>query len=213
MTTRTQSYSGTDQARKPAGAPGSAGGQFASRTWAEPDVAIREISDEEYNADGSYTFPPRPRSAAQHIDFWTRVPLPEEKLEKLTKRYPAVREGIAEKAGLAAADAYKKENPDPTLFRSAGPKRDAEAAAWQQEVGRVFDAAAAEATKHMPPVIYRTSVRPILRAHQMYVYAGPLPEPERQAVHDHEVVVDGRAMTVKQIYEAYELQHMYKDLV
>ena len=90
MTTKTQRYPG-QQARRPTGSPGSTGGQFAEKMHAEPDLAIREISDEEYNADGSYAYPPRPRSAAQHIDFWTRVPLPEDRLKTLATRYPAIR--------------------------------------------------------------------------------------------------------------------------
>lgn len=212
MTTKTQRYPG-QQARRPTGSPGSTGGQFAEKMHAEPDLAIREISDEEYNADGSYAYPPRPRSAAQHIDFWTRVPLPEDRLKTLATRYPAIRRAIGDTAGLDAAEAYKDDHPDPTLRMAPGPMRDAAAVAWQQEVGRVFDAAAQEATKHMPPAVYRTSVRPILRAHQMYVYAGPLPKEEREAVYNHEMVVDGRVMTVKEIYEAYELKRLENELL
>lgn len=212
MTTKTQRYPG-QQARRPTGSPGSTGGQFAEKMHAEPDLAIREISDEEYNADGSYAYPPRPRSAAQHIDFWTRVPLPEDRLKTLATRYPKIRQAIGDRAGLDAAEAYKDDHPDPTLRMAPGPMRDAAAVAWQQEVGRVFDAAAQEATKHMPPAVYRTSVRPILRAHQMYVYAGPLPKEEREAVYNHEMVVDGRVMTVKEIYEAYELKRLENELL
>lgn len=213
MTTKMQNYARADQARVPAGVPGSAGGQCAARALADSDVAIRDLSDEEYNADGSYAFPPRPRSAAQHIDFWTRVPLPEEKLETLIQRYPAVREGLGEEAGAHAANAYRRENPDPALRMMSGKERDAKVAAWQEEVGRVFDAAAARATAHMPQVVYRTSVRPIVRAHQMYKYAGPLPRDEREVVYNHEMVVDGRTMTVKEIWKAYELERMTNDLV
>ena len=172
-------------------------------------MAIRELSDEEYNADGSYSYPPRPRSAAQHIDFWTRVPLPEEKLETLMARYPAVREGLGEIAGTRAAAAYRREHPDPGIRRA--PTHIVEA--WQAEVGKVFDAAAEKATAHMPAKIFRTSVRPIARAHQMYVYSRPLAEEDRQKVFDLEMHVDGRTMTVKEIYEAYELAILTKELL
>lgn len=205
MSLMTAQYPGADQPRDRLG-------QFASVAKMGPEVAIRELSDEEYNADGSYAFPPDPRSAAQHIAFWTSVPLPDEKLAVLLARYPEIRQQTGIDAGNAAAEAYKRDHDDPTRF-SDSKKAKAEGEKWKAEVGRVWQAAHDKAVAPMPERIYRTTVRPLLRAHQMNAYKSPLPADDQYAVLAHEMVVDGQTMTVEQIVNAYRLDLLTNELI
>ncbi len=64
-----------DQPRHPPGTP--LGGQFLARlSPPAAEVDLRELlSDDEHNADGTYWFPPAPRSARQAIAFWMTVAL------------------------------------------------------------------------------------------------------------------------------------------
>lgn len=72
--------------RQPVGIP--SGGQFAPERRLEPLTSLGgAISDEEYNRDGSWQFPPRPRSAKQHIAFWASTPIPDEVLANMTTAF------------------------------------------------------------------------------------------------------------------------------
>lgn len=205
MTTTTSRYASADQARMPSGTP--VGGQFSTQPRMVPEVAIRELSDAEYNADGSYTFPPSPRSAAQHIAFWESVPLPESMLAATMTEYAKMREEIGVKAAEAAVAKWKESNPDPTRY--ANDKwaiRDGEK--WSADARAVHRAAFDAAVADMPRKIFRTSARPLLRAHQMFGYGASLIAAERAIVLAHEVVVDGKAMTVQQVEDTYHLSRI-----
>lgn len=45
------------------------------------------MTDEDYNKDGSWIFPPRPRSAGQHVAFWSKAQIPDEVLARLIKTF------------------------------------------------------------------------------------------------------------------------------
>src|SRR5690625_1814037 len=117
-----QTYTAADRAREPVGT--TAGGQFAKRYMREPDVAMDHLSDDEYNADGSHEYPPYPRSAEQHISFWTSVPLPEDRLGILMERYDEIRDALEAGAGLRATREWEAANPFPDLAASS-PERPA----------------------------------------------------------------------------------------
>lgn len=197
------------QARQPSGVPN--GGQFREEQKAVATVTLPEISDEQYNQDGSYRYPPAPRSAVQHIKFWESVPLPDEKLDALISGYSKLREQVGIEAGNAAAEAWKRTHPDPTEHTNY-PKAGA-VERWQADGMAVHKAAYDEAIAPMPERIYRTTVRPLLRAHQMHYYAGALPRSERSVVHDHTVVVDGKPMTVQQVEDTYRLSRITAKLM
>ena len=80
-----------DQPRHPAGTP--PGGPFLARLNPEAaDVDLRELlPDEEHNADGTYWFPPAPRSARQAIGFWMTVEVPDRVLRRLRDAHRQVR--------------------------------------------------------------------------------------------------------------------------
>ncbi|MHB1063927.1 MAG: hypothetical protein ACYC1Z_05430 [Georgenia sp.] len=83
------------------------------------------------------------------------------------------------------------------------PIRDGEK--WKKDVESVFNKAFDRAVSQMPEHIYCTSVRPLVRAHQMRTYSNPLSAEDKQAVFAHEMVLDGRALTVQQIEDLYRL--------
>lgn len=45
------------------------------------------LSDEEWNQDGTYLFPPAPRNADQHLAFWMRVRIPDAILDQVKYVY------------------------------------------------------------------------------------------------------------------------------
>jgi hypothetical protein len=80
-----------DQPRHPPGTP--PGGRFLARLNPETaDVDLRELlPDDEHNADGTYWFPPAPRSARQAIGFWMTVEVPDRVLRQLRDAHRQVR--------------------------------------------------------------------------------------------------------------------------
>ena len=53
---------------------------------------MRELlRDEEHNADGTYWFPPAPRSASQTVSFWMTVEVPDRVLRRLRDAHRQVR--------------------------------------------------------------------------------------------------------------------------
>jgi hypothetical protein len=173
-------------------------------------VAIRETSDEEYNQDGSYAYPPAPRSAEQHITFWESVPIPDTKLTATITAYKQMREQVGIEAAEEAVERWKVSNPDPTQFSTRAQKQGEK---WSNDAGAVYDAAFAQAVAPLPETIYRTSVRPLVRAHQMRLYSRPLPQSERQKVLDYELLVDGQVLTVQQIEDLYQLSQIGNQII
>ena len=80
-----------NQSRHPPGTP--PGGQFLARLNPEAaEVDLRELlPDDEHNADGTYWFPPAPRSASQTISFWMTVEVPDRVLRQLRDAHRQVR--------------------------------------------------------------------------------------------------------------------------
>lgn len=66
------------------------GGQFAEKIHPEAGVvSIPELveSDDEWNADGTFAFPPIGRSPRQAIAFWLTVEIPDVVLDRFTQAY------------------------------------------------------------------------------------------------------------------------------
>lgn len=171
-----------------------------------PEVAIRELTDEEYNADGTYAFPPHPRSLEQHIAFWESVPIPDEKLTQVLNAYGDMIADDTREEAARVVDEWKIRNPDPTE-RSRSQKAFDDARLWKEEGSLVFNEAL-ERGRRSAPTIYRTSIRPIIRAGQMMIYGRPLQEDEMERLRQHEMVINGQVQTVGQIYETYQLDRL-----
>lgn len=72
------------QPRTPPGV--STGGQYAATPREESPVSL-QLPAREYNADGTFEFPPIARDAEQLVDFWLRVPVPDQVLHQLRAEY------------------------------------------------------------------------------------------------------------------------------
>ncbi len=175
-----------DGPRQPAGIP--AGGQFAVGHHAESLVSLDtgDLSDAEYNADGTFAYPPYPRSAVQHMEFWATVPIPDIVLERVSTAY---------KIG---AMRYGERYPYNTeLGRQNSVYRED----WRRR---------AELHKQewagKPTSLYNPMVRPMVRAAQLYWYADALPPEEREQVVTARITLPSdRERTVQEVVEFYRL--------
>ena len=192
--------------RQPAGRP--EGGEFAERIKPGADVSLH-LSDEEYNADGTYLFPPEPRSAEQHFAFWWRVPIPDEIMADVTEAYWRNREEKITEACEAAADAWKKENPDPTLPgmpRIKNKDYHYVVQGWKNGVRAVWDQTEAEEQQARPQSIPPTHMRSVLRAYNAIQYGKVLPEEEYVKVWEQELPwTGGETAKVEWLYHTYRL--------
>ncbi len=143
----------TEPLRHPGGTPD--GGRFATTSRQEPDVTLAHLSDEEYNADGTFEFPPMPRSVEQHVAFWSRVPVPDPIIARARVHYGRF---LGEWRG-DQLEAWQREHPVPPRKKDWDPWRAAR------------DAAAAEIDSAHPSQIPTVIARPLIRAAQMARYA------------------------------------------
>lgn len=71
--------------REPKGIP--IGGQFATSGLDEADFDLAPLTDDEYNQEGSFSFPPPPRNLSQLVRFWRTVPISDSILVRMTEAY------------------------------------------------------------------------------------------------------------------------------
>lgn len=102
------------QPRRPQGTSG--GGQFTHSRRPEVDVELQRVgtarSDVDYNADGTFEFPPVARSYAQLVSFWLSCRVPESAIRQMQIGYVELMEGWHTSAGAAWVD----ENPPPAEY-------------------------------------------------------------------------------------------------
>lgn len=92
-------------------------GRYAESARTDAPVALM-ISDEDYNRDGTYAYPPEPRSGAQVVAFWERVHVPEVVLRQMQIAF-------ADKQKLVRAEALKpwqRDHPEPAKYPKWGRK-------------------------------------------------------------------------------------------
>lgn len=197
--TTTDPYAGpgTEQLRQPGGIP--AGGQFATMSRRETDVTLAHLSDEDYNADGSFEYPPIPRSVEQHVAFWSRVKVPDAVCARVRAAYVEQTEAWQQQQ----ADAWIGANPVPGGVFGA---KTAELERYRAAKQAAIDAIDAGRPASIPAVL----ARPLIRAAQMARYAKWL---ETQEEYDRvlETEIDlGEAepWTVRQTLDYYHLDEL-----
>lgn len=158
--------------RQPSGQP--TGGEFAEEARDSSEVALDGLSDAEYNAEGTYMFPPRPRSLGQHISFWESVPIPDDIMANVQAQYPINRQEQVTAACHAAVDDWKQSNPDPTGLGQPYIKDNdyhRVVQAWKNSVDAVWEATEDKEYSSRPGEIPTVEMRTVLRAHHMNQYA------------------------------------------
>lgn len=182
----------TEPLRHPGGTPD--GGRFATMSRQEPDVTLAHLSDEEYNADGTFQYPPMPRSVAQHVAFWSRVPVPDAIIARVRAAY------IEDVIGWRGdqIEAWAAQHPVPKHKRDWDPWREAR------------DRAGAEIDASRPAEIPSVLARPLIRAAQMARYAQWF-----QAREEYDAVLETSVdvgteepWTVQQVLDVYKLDRL-----
>jgi hypothetical protein len=156
-------------------------------------VAVWERTDEQHNAEGTLAYPASPRSAAQVIAFWETVHIPDSALDAFTAEHEAMRQQYVEDAVAEKLERWKKENPDflRTFLPDSPPSEH-----WQKNLKEAEREIRATATvSRLRPSRARTA----LRVYELIQAALCLDGPESAAVLAHEIVLDGRVRTVKEI--------------
>ena len=187
----------TEQPRQPGGTP--SGGRFAQMTRREPDVTLAHLSDEDYNADGTFEYPPIPRSVEQHVAFWSRVKVPDPIIARVRNEYVVQVNAYRD----AQMDAWDDAHPVPTGVFGA---KSAELAAHSE--ARKAAGVAVDETR--PGAIPAVLARPLIRAAQMARYARWL---ETQEQYDEVLATEidlgeARPWTVRDTLEAYHLDEL-----
>lgn len=137
---------------------------------AVPDLApddgdMGEASEwDDYNSDGTYSYPPAPVCAEQVVAFWRRCPIPDAVLAQVQRTHPDVRQVLVQRRieELHPASGRPKEKLLNAESKSA-------AAAWDQAHQRAI----AEAEAEFPPApMPGAQVRTIVRAMRATIQAG-----------------------------------------
>lgn len=129
--------------------PRSHNGQYATTPRAESQVSLA-LSDQEYNAEGTFAFPPIARSYEQAVDFWMRVPVPDRVLHQLQVEY--------HEAQVASRSAAIHAEPEPERMRHGR-----ETPQWQEWFERA-NAIEVRMLQEHPDSISPVLARPIARA-------------------------------------------------
>lgn len=201
--------------RQPQGIP--TGGQFAPERKPEPLTSLGgAISDEDYNREATWQFPPRPRSARQHIAFWASTPIPDDVLSNMTRAF-YLRNANVLVANHDKLDADFKKVWLPQA-KNLVYKRDSNAAidAEERRMQEAFDAyRIAHAPDYLgetPLKIDQTDARTIARAALMYDAAQQtnrqFTQDEKDAVLDFPVELTTGTTTVYGVEETYRLWAM-----
>ncbi len=181
------------------------GGRFTHSSHPESDVMLSEVgylelSDDEYNADGTYSFPPMPRSAEQHLRFWMRVPVPDSVLQqvadvyslKRAQRYNSIRHTLGPAWWAKMSRQEKKE------YAKQGITTLEQFIEQQQGLER---------QKH-PMAIAPQEARAIVRGYSILKYGGRLPKSEQRKILPFKISVIGGELPLSEFDRRYPFDEM-----
>lgn len=184
------------QPRLPKGAPD--GGEWRALEGEMGGFDLRAMGDDEYNANGSFEYPPAPRSAEQVLMFWANVPVSDTILELIEVTYNATRM-------QALTDLFNQKRTqylgDRNLQRDL--VRDGVTSAEQYAQSFVD-----EAVETHPGSVRRDDVRQVARAAQAYHQAERLSPDERAKVLSAEVFLNtqgGTTLTIEAVEQRFGL--------
>ncbi|WP_251153799.1 hypothetical protein [Cellulosimicrobium sp. Marseille-Q4280] len=124
-------------------------GRYSHAERSESPVSL-QLPARDYNADGTFEFPPIARDAEQLVDFWMRVPVPDQVLHQLRAEYHAAQY-------QARADEIAQ-IPEPEKFSHGQVSREWDA--WFTRVNELE----VEMTRQHPAAISQVLARPLARA-------------------------------------------------
>lgn len=177
-------------------------GRFEAMPHTSSGVSLmEELSDEEYNAEGTYRFPPNPRSWEQNAKFWATCPITDGQLREFINYYrqdyrhdPKVNE-------------YAKEIMREWYLEHPGfnVAPDGELAQWDVQAYAEWERAR-DAYPHRKRRIHPAHARPIVRAAQMYEWSRYLGQEAIAKTREIEINVEpGEHWTVGKVIDEYRL--------
>jgi len=163
--------------RRPVGAAGGTGGQFVPKLNSPPEGTLTE------SATGSFLYPPeRFDSLAEYLDFFENAPISDQVLSNASYAYRAWRQ----KAILAFIHERHEEfvnTPGNIAHRMAAKHG---SAGLEDAINAQRPQWKAEAEERYPlESLPRSQARSVLRAHQIVVLRGMLPQDEEQSALEH----------------------------
>ena len=125
-----------------------------------------ELSDEDYNAEGTYRYPPNPRSWQQNAKFWLACPISDEELDEFVDYY---REHYRHDPDVNAhaepiMREWYKQHPGFKVDPGQG------LADWDRQASREWDRAR-DSYPHRKCFISPQRARAVVRAAQMYQWS------------------------------------------
>tara|TARA_R110002051_G_scaffold60546_9_gene110907 strand:- start:20791 stop:21483 length:693 start_codon:yes stop_codon:yes gene_type:complete len=189
-----------DIAREAAGQP--SGGQFSSLNRTEAGITLTQ-SDSDYNAAGTFLFPPKPRSSGQHISFWENCAVGDDILENVALGY----EKWAFAWHQGQQNIWLEQNYYPKQGIDVFAARAGQLTAAQEEARDIAaeNYSATILDYQHPRRIDSLDTRDVARAGQMYFYATDLEISERSRVDDHMIELRMGPITVVDIVRKYNL--------
>lgn len=185
---------------------GGNGGQFAPTNHGENHTVSLlergrvEISDEDYNAEASYLFPPYPRSAEQHLAFWTTVKIPDSILDQVSNVYGLIR-------AQARTDLKLKDWPE--FWEKMPPNERSEWA--RRNVHTLEDyirVAEKQENRKRPYSIMPNEARWVVRGYMAWLRSDKLPQSEQDKVDNFQFPVGDQYLTTSQISQKYPFREM-----
>lgn len=189
------------------GQPREVNGQFgAVERFEDNDVDLIESgeveqSDAEYNADSTFSFPPRARNARQHLDFWMNVKIPDAVLRQVQDVFQfrkaqrltdyRLRDGKKEWLGLSGQQRYELGQKGVTTQE-------------QYIQMRLPEVEAAQA----PNWINNQDVRWVVRGYCAGNTCGRLSQQEQAIIARFKVPIGEGKMTVAEVLKNYDFREL-----
>jgi len=177
-------------------------GQYVHNPHAAPGYDLT-IDDATYNARGSASFPPAPRSAEQHIAFWNTVEIPDWMLKNARDTYTVWQIERLKEDADAAAKQLRRDNPG-KAYVNGKLMRDA--------ISDVVDKTFIDSAVSKYPDMHRQYTRDIVRGCLMWYYAGELPAEESHAVLDYKVKVGPSSVPTSDLIKWFHF-HAWQDSI
>ncbi|WP_182050441.1 hypothetical protein [Changpingibacter yushuensis] len=160
-------------------------GKWVEQVSDEGKTILRhKVTDEEYNAEGSFEFPVRARSYDQHVSFWLNVPIPDESVRRFLAVYRYDFDTSYEPSDWAKEEIKKWDKEHPITPKNFPGGKAVGEAARKTELDRLV-----KINPIRPYDIPATDARMILRLGMMHYWADPLPREDQEKINNLEVAI------------------------
>lgn len=146
----------------------------------EADFDLEPLSDEEYNQQGSFSFPPPPRNLGQVVRFWRSVQISDNILVRMSREYERHQYGLRREA----VTEYINANPEPSTM--IGRKFNPDYQVWLDGQARAEAEVDAVHPRSIPPHWARGLARATMLMKQAIELDLDLVEPEDDRAYEYQ---------------------------